>query len=95
MAEHLSCARSEKKGIWPSWEEGNFKAASNVRKQSLADSLIKSFDKIETEKGQNQYKKDVTIKKNSFGDYSQTCVQRTPSGPHNSGHCWQVGVVQR
>ena len=27
--------------------------------------------------------------------YSQTCVQRPPLEPKNSGRCWQVGVVQR
>ena len=27
--------------------------------------------------------------------YSQTCVQRPPLGPKNSGRCWQVVVVQR
>ncbi len=27
--------------------------------------------------------------------YSQTCVQRTPSGPKNCGRCCQVIVVQR
>ena len=28
-------------------------------------------------------------------EYSQTCVQRAPSGPKNSGRCWQVVVLQR
>ncbi len=27
--------------------------------------------------------------------WSQTCVQRPPLGPKNSGRCWQVVVVQR
>ena len=27
--------------------------------------------------------------------YSQTCVQRPPSGLQNCAHCWQVVVVQR
>ena len=28
-------------------------------------------------------------------EYNQTCVQRPPLGPQNSGCCWQVVVVQR
>jgi len=27
--------------------------------------------------------------------YSQACVQRPPTGPKNSGRCWQVVVVRR
>ncbi len=36
-----------------------------------------------------------TNKKQKYKQYSQTCVQRTPLGPKNSGSCRQVVVVQR
>ena len=40
--------------------------------------------------------KSLNIEKaHLFGMYNQTCVQRPPTGPQNSGHCRQVVVVQR
>ncbi len=39
--------------------------------------------------------KAITLPWANQGNYSQTCVQRPPSGPQNIGRCWQRVVVQK